>query len=189
MGRDALRHVEMGQELVNSLEKVHSLMLSFLLMITLENISKRVGNRTLFENVSFTFNDGSRYGLTGPNGSGKSTLLKIIMGVEPQNTGVVHLPKKVGFLKQRIEDFREALVIDTVIMGNARLWQAMQERDRLYEMEMTDAIGIRLGELEEVIAEEEGYTAESEAEVLLSGMGLPEGLHRKKMHEIPPARQ
>ncbi len=158
-------------------------------MITLENISKRVGNRTLFEDVNFTFNDGCRYGLTGPNGSGKSTLLKIVMGVEPQTTGTVTLPKKVGFLKQRIEDFRDCSVIDTVIMGNTRLWDTMVERDKLYEAEMTDAIGMRLGELEEIIADEEGYTAESEAEVLLIGMGIPEELHRKKMHEIPTDRQ
>lgn len=164
-------------------------MVSFFVMITLENISKRIGNRTLFENVTFTFNDGCRYGLTGPNGSGKSTLLKIVMGVEPQTTGIVTLPKKVGFLKQRIEDFRDHSVIDTVIMGNTRLWDAMAERDRLYEEEMTDAIGMRLGELEEVIADEDGYSAESEAEVLLIGMGIPEELHRKKMHEIPTDRQ
>lgn len=158
-------------------------------MITLENISKRIGGRTLFENVTFTFNDGCRYGLTGPNGSGKSTLLKIVMGIEAQTTGTVSLPQKVGFLKQRIEDFRDMLVIDTVIMGNHRLWNALQERDKLYEEEMTDAIGIRLGEIEEIIAEEEGYTAESEAEILLIGMGIPEDLHRKKMKEIPTDRQ
>ena len=158
-------------------------------MITLEKISKRVGTRTLFEDVTFTFNEGCRYGLTGPNGSGKSTLLKIVMGLEPQTTGIVTLPKKVGFLKQRIEDFKDFSVIDTVIMGNSRLWEVLQERERLYEEEMTDAIGIRLGELEEVIADEEGYSAESEAEVLLIGMGIPEEMHRKKMHEIPTDRQ
>lgn len=158
-------------------------------MLTLENISKRIGSRTLFENVTFTFNDGARYGLTGPNGSGKSTLLKIIMGVEPQTTGIVSLPRKVGFLKQRIEDFKDMLIMDTVVMGNDRLWKALQERDRLYEVEMTDEIGIRLGELEEIIAEEDGYSAESEAEVLLIGMGIPEEMHRKKMHEIPTDRQ
>ena len=158
-------------------------------MITLEDISKRVGSRTLFENVTFTFNEGWRYGLTGPNGSGKSTLLKIVMGVEPQTTGTVSLPKKVGFLKQRIEDFKDMLVIDTVIMGNERLWNILQQRDRLYEGEMTDAVGIRLGEIEEVIAEENGYSAESEAEILLNGMGLTEEFHQKKMHEIPTDRQ
>lgn len=154
-------------------------------MITLENISKRIGNRTLFEDVSFTFNEGCRYGLTGPNGSGKSTLLKIVMGVEPQTSGIVTLPKKVGFLKQRIEDFKEFTVLNTVIMGNTRLWAALTERDALYEQEMTDEIGMRLGELEEIIADEDGYSAESEAEVLLIGMGIPEEAHQKKMKEIP----
>lgn len=154
-------------------------------MITLENISKRIGNRTLFEDVSFTFNEGCRYGLTGPNGSGKSTLLKIVMGVEPQTSGIITLPKKVGFLKQRIEDFKEFTVLNTVIMGNTRLWAALTERDALYEQEMTDEIGMRLGELEEIIADEDGYSAESEAEVLLIGMGIPEEAHQKKMKEIP----
>ncbi|MBI3900537.1 MAG: ATP-binding cassette domain-containing protein, partial [Chlamydiia bacterium] len=158
-------------------------------MITLENISKRVGGRTLFENVTFTFQDGHRYGLTGPNGSGKSTLLRIVMGTESQTTGTVTLPPKVGFLKQRIEEFKDFTILDTVIMGNARLWSALQERDRLYEEEITDEIGMRLGELEEIIAEENGYSAESEAEVLLTGMGLAVELHQKKMHEIPTDRQ
>ncbi|OGN65048.1 MAG: ABC-F family ATPase, partial [Chlamydiae bacterium RIFCSPHIGHO2_12_FULL_49_9] len=138
---------------------------------------------------TFTFNDNCRYGLTGPNGSGKSTLLKIVMGTESQTTGTVTLPKKVGFLKQRIEDFRDFDIIDTVIMGNARLWDAFAERDRLYGEEMTDSVGMRLGALEEIIAEEDGYSAESEAEVLLIGMGIPETQHRKKMHEIPTDRQ
>lgn len=158
-------------------------------MITLENLSKRVGNRTLFENVTFTFNDACRYGLTGPNGSGKSTLLKIIVGQDSQTSGVVTLPKKLGFLKQRIEDFREYSVIDTIIMGNTRLWKARTEQGLLYEEEMTDAIGMRLGELEEIIADEDGYAAEADAETLLIGMGIPEEQHRKKMSEIPTDRQ
>jgi ATPase subunit of ABC transporter with duplicated ATPase domains len=158
-------------------------------MITLTDITKRLGGRTLFENVTATFNDGCRYGLTGPNGSGKTTLLKIIMGLESPTSGSVSLPKKVGFLKQKIEEFRHCTLIDTVVMGNARLWDALQERERLYNVEMTDEIGMRLGELEEIVAEEEGYSAESEAEELLSGMGLSEDLHRKKMEEVPTDRQ
>ena len=158
-------------------------------MITLNNISKRVGNRTLFEDVTFTFNDGCRYGLTGPNGCGKSTLLKIVMGTETPTSGTVSLPQKVGFLKQRIEDFRDYTVLDTVVMGNTRLWAALAERDRLYEAEISDEIGMRLGELEEIVAEEDGYTAESDAEVLLVGMGIPDELHKKKMGEIPTDRQ
>jgi ATPase subunit of ABC transporter with duplicated ATPase domains len=158
-------------------------------MITLENISKRIGSRTLFENVNFTFSDGCHYGLTGPNGSGKSTLLKIIMGLEPQTTGIVSLPQKVGFLKQKIEDFVDYSVLNTVIMGNQRLWKALEEKDALYEKEISDAIGIRLGELEEIIAEEDGYSAETEAEMLLHGMGIGSEFHQKKMGEIPLDRQ
>jgi len=158
-------------------------------MITLTKISKRIGARTLFDEVTFTFNDNCRYGLTGPNGSGKSTLMKIVMGVEQPTSGTVSLPKKVGFMKQQIEEFAECTILDTVIMGNKRLWDAISERDRLYEVEMTDAVGMRLGELEEIIAEEDGYSAESEAETFLAGMSIPEDYFRKKMAEIPADRQ
>lgn len=111
--------------------------------------------------------------------------MKIMMGIEDPDTGTVTLPRKVGFLKQNIEDFKEIGVVDVVIMGNKKLWDALQERDRLYEQEMTDAVGIRLGELEEVIAEENGYSAESEAEDLLTGMGIAAEYHKKQMHQIP----
>lgn len=158
-------------------------------MITLQNITKRIAGRTLFEDVTVTFNEGCRYGLTGPNGSGKSTLMKIIMGLESPTSGTVSLPKKIGFLKQKIEEFSDFTVLDTVMMGNERLWKTLQEQNSLYEQEMTDEIGMRLGELEEVIAEEDGYSAESDAEVLLTGMGLEEELHEKKMSAIPTDRQ
>lgn len=154
-------------------------------MITLESISKAFGSRILFENVNITFGDGNRYGLTGPNGAGKSTLLKIVMGLETATTGNVTLPERVGMLRQNIEDFREDTVINTVIMGNARLWEAMEERDRLYEVEMTDEVGMRLGDLEGVIAEEDGYSADNEAEILLNGMGIPTEFHEEKMGAIP----
>lgn len=158
-------------------------------MITLDKISKKIAGRTLFEEVSATFHSGCRYGLTGPNGAGKSTLMKIIMKWEEPTSGSVILPQKVGFLRQNIESFQDFLVVDTVIMGNKRLWDALSERDRLYEQEMTDAIGIRLGELEEIVGEEDGYSAESDAEVLLVGMGIPEEFHKKKMKEIPTDKQ
>lgn len=154
-------------------------------MITLFEISKIFGGRTLFENICATFNPGNRYGLTGPNGAGKSTLLKIIMGQEDPTTGTVTLPKRVGFLKQDIEAFKDFLVRDVVVAGNEILWKALEERDSLYEQEMTDAIGMRLGEIEEIIADEDGYSADTNAEILLSGMGMDEELFDKTMSEIP----
>ncbi len=154
-------------------------------MITLNAISMRHGVRVLFENVTLTFNPGSRYGLTGPNGAGKSTLLKIITKEIEPSGGSVTLPQKVGILKQNLEEFRHQTVLNCVIMGNRRLWDAFAERDRLYEDEISDAVGIRLGELEEIIGEEDGYSAESNAEVLLRDMGIPEAYWPKPMGEIP----
>lgn len=154
-------------------------------MITLSEISKSFGSRTLFEDVNITFNAGQRFGLTGPNGSGKSTLLKIIMGLEEATTGSVSLPDKVGILRQNIEDFSDNIVLDAVIMGNQRLWDAMQERDKLYEEEMTDEVGMRLGDLEGIVAEEDGYSAEADAEILLEGMGIEEEYYQQTMSSIP----
>lgn len=153
--------------------------------ISLDKIGKSFGSRVLFNDVSVVFNPGNCYGLTGPNGAGKSTLLKIIMGTIEPSQGRVSLPDKVGILRQNIEVFSDYTVIDCVIMGNQRLWKAFQERDDLYLQEFNDDIGIRLGELEEIIAEEDGYSAESEAEKLLSGIGIPEELFQKKMSTIP----
>lgn len=158
-------------------------------MITVKALSKKVGARLLFDDVNITFSEGNRYGLTGPNGSGKSTLLKIIMGKEEATSGTVTLPNRVGFLKQNIEDFADIRLIDVVIMGNQRLWETLCERDRLYEMEMNDAIGIRLGECEEIIGEENGYSAESDAEELLNGMEIPVEFHTEKMRTIPTDMQ
>lgn len=158
-------------------------------MITLNKLSKSYGTRILFENVTMTFNAGNRYGLTGPNGSGKTTLLKIIMGMDEATSGSVTLPDKVGILRQNIEDFRDFTVVDVVIMGNKRLWDATIDRDKLYDVEMTDEVGMRLGELEGIIAEEDGYSAESNAEVLLAGMGLSQEYFHQKMHEIPTDAQ
>lgn len=154
-------------------------------MITLAKISKSFGSKILFDDVTMTFNAGNRYGLTGPNGAGKTTLLKIIMGYEEPTTGNVVLPDRVGILRQNIEAFKDDVVIDVVIMGNSRLWKTLKERDSLYDVEMTDEVGMRLGELEGIIAEENGYSAESDAEMLLSGMGISEHYFQQKMHAVP----
>ena len=158
-------------------------------MIILNKISKSFGSRILFDDVTLSFNAGNRYGLTGPNGSGKSTLMKIMMGLEEPTGGTVVLPDRVGLLRQNIEDYLEFKVLDVVIMGNRRLWEALKERDGLYEVEMSDDVGMRLGELEGIIAEEDGYSAEANAEVLLSGMGMPHEYFEMTMKQIPTDMQ
>src|SRR5260221_6928327 len=155
-------------------------------MISVSNVSMRYGAKILFDEVSTGFTPGKRYGLTGPNGSGKSTFMKLLTGeLDPQKGNVVH-PKKLGVLSQDQFAFDRYRVIDTVIMGNKRLWTALEERDKLYaKPEMTDADGMRLGELEGVVGEEDGYTAESDAAVLLQGLDIPDQFHDRKMGELP----
>src|SRR5580693_3826168 len=147
----------------------------------------RFGARVLFEEVSTTFFAGRRYGITGPNGAGKSTLMKILTGEIEPTKGDVTRPKKLGILSQDQFAFDEHRVIDTVIMGNRPLWKALQEREILYAKpheELTDADGMRLGELEGIVGEEGGYTAEADAAILLDGLGIDEPLHERKMREL-----
>ncbi|MCB1212829.1 MAG: ABC-F family ATP-binding cassette domain-containing protein [Chlamydiia bacterium] len=158
-------------------------------MIKLNQVSKKFGGRTLFEDVDLAFNPGCRYGLTGPNGSGKSTLLKMMMKVEDIDSGNIVVPERVGILRQNIEDFRNERLLDVVVMGNKRLWDAMTERDKLYLLEMTEENGMRLGELEGIVAEENGYSAESDAEILLAGIGIPQEFFDKKMSQVPTDMQ
>jgi ATPase subunit of ABC transporter with duplicated ATPase domains len=154
-------------------------------MISVSNITMRYGSKVLFEEVSTTFTEGRRYGLTGPNGAGKSTFMKILTGeLEPQK-GTVVRPRKLGILRQDQFAFDAYRVIDTVIMGNRPLWAALEERDRIYEKpEMTDEDGMRLGELEGIIGDEDGYTAESDAAILLDGLDIPVDIRERKMGEL-----
>jgi ATPase subunit of ABC transporter with duplicated ATPase domains len=155
-------------------------------MISVSNVSMRFGAKVLFDEVSTAFTPGKRYGLTGPNGAGKSTFMKLLSGEEEPQKGTVVRPKKLGVLSQDQFAFDRFRVIDTVIMGNRRLWAAFEERDKLYaKSEMTDADGMRLGELEGIVGEEDGYTAESDAAILLQGLDIPDGMHERKMGEIP----
>jgi ATPase subunit of ABC transporter with duplicated ATPase domains len=145
----------------------------------------RYGSKLLFEDVTASFSDGRRYGLTGPNGSGKSTFMKLLTGGLAPQKGTVSGPPKVGALGQDQFAFDRFRVVDTVVMGNKRLWGALRERDSLYEKTaMTDEDGMRLGELEGVVGEEDGYSAESDAAVLLDGLDIPEPLHEKTMAEL-----
>ncbi|HEX4748544.1 MAG TPA: ATP-binding cassette domain-containing protein [Bryobacteraceae bacterium] len=154
-------------------------------MISVSNVSMRYGGKILFEDVATTFSPGRRYGLTGPNGAGKSTFMKLLSGeLEPQK-GTVVRPRKVGVLRQDQSAFDENRVIDTVIMGNMPLWKALEEREILYsKADLTDADGMRLGELEGILAEEDGYTAESDAAILLDGLDIPEPFHHRLMGEM-----
>src|SRR5687767_4304732 len=145
----------------------------------------RFGSKVLFEDVSTTFSSGRRYGLTGPNGAGKSTFMKLLTGEQPLQRGTIVRPPKVGVLRQDHYAFDEFRVIDTVIMGNVRLWSALQERDTLYARpEMSNEDGMRLGELEGIVGEEDGYSAESDAAVLLQGLDIPNELHERTMAEL-----
>src|SRR5208337_76669 len=146
----------------------------------------RYGARVLFDEVTTTFQQGRRYAITGPNGAGKSTFMKILSGEIEASKGSVTRPKKIGILRQDQFAFDSYRVLDTVIMGNAPLWEALQEREKLYAHpdDWTDEDGMRLGELEGIVGDEGGYTAETDAAVLLDGLDIPESLHEKKMGEL-----
>ncbi len=156
-------------------------------MILLDKVTKRFGPKILFENVSMQFDPGKRYGLTGANGAGKSTLLKMLGGSEETDMGSIEIPSslRLGILKQNHFEYDTHRIIDTVLMGNKTLWDAMAEKERLLAGDVTDEVGLRLGELEGVIAEENGYMAESEAAALLEGLGIPADKHEGKMTTLP----
>jgi ATPase subunit of ABC transporter with duplicated ATPase domains len=156
-------------------------------MLAVNNVTMRFGQRVLFENVTCTFMAGRRYAISGPNGAGKSTFMKILTGELESTSGSVTRPKKMGVLLQDQFAFDQYRVIDTVIMGNSTLWKALEERDALYAKpheDLTDAGGMRLAELEGIVGEEGGYTAEADAAVLLDGLGVEAALHERKMGEL-----
>ena len=154
-------------------------------MISVNNLSLRYGKRVLFEDVNIKFTEGNCYGIIGANGAGKSTFMKVLTGeIDPQK-GTVVRPKKIGVLSQDQYAFDAYRVIDTVIMGNKPLWAALEERETIYNKpEMTDEDGSRLGELEGIVGEEDGYEAESNAAILLQGLDIADELHDRKMSEL-----
>ena len=156
-------------------------------MITVQDVSKSYGTRTLFDQVSVKFTPGNRYGLTGPNGAGKSTFMKILTGdIEPTNRGTINRPRKVGVLSQNQNAFDAERIVDTVMMGNPTLWNALKERNELCEAEeFTDAMMERLGDLETKIADDNGYEAEMEATEMLRGIGISDDKHQDPMASLP----
>ncbi|MCR4777864.1 MAG: ATP-binding cassette domain-containing protein [Lachnospiraceae bacterium] len=156
-------------------------------MIQAANITLRLGKRALFEDVNIKFTEGNCYGLIGANGAGKSTFLKILNGqLEPTKGEVIITPgQRLSFLQQDHFKYDGFSVLDTVIMGNKRLYDIMKEKDAIYAKEdFTDEDGIRASELETEFAEMDGWTAESDAETLLNGLGIESELHYKMMSEL-----
>ena len=161
-------------------------------MITINNVSLQYGDKKLFENVNIKFSPGNCYGLIGANGAGKSTFLKILSGeIDPQ-TGAVFLEqdKRLAVLQQNHFAYEENEVLETVIMGHERLFKIMKEKEAVYMKEnFTDEDGIKAAELEAEFAELNGWEAESEAAILLTGLGIPEKLHSKKMAKLTGAEK
>ena len=156
-------------------------------MISANNITLRVGKKALFEDVNIKFTEGNCYGLIGANGAGKSTFLKILSGqLEPTNGDVVITPgQRLSFLQQDHFKYDAYTVLDTVIMGNKRLYEIMKEKDAIYAKEdFTDKDGIRASELEGEFAEMNGWEAESDAATLLNGLGIETDLHYSQMADL-----
>ena len=156
-------------------------------MISANNITLRVGKKALFEDVNIKFTEGNCYGLIGANGAGKSTFLKILSGqLEPTNGDIVITPgQRLSFLQQDHFKYDAYQVLDTVIMGNARLYEIMKEKEAIYAKEdFTDEDGIRASELEGEFAEMNGWEAESDAATLLNGLGIDTDLHYTQMADL-----
>ena len=156
-------------------------------MITISNLTVQFGKRVLYKDVNLKFTNGNIYGIIGANGAGKSTLLKAISGELETTKGDITLGpgERMSVLSQDHFKFDHCTVINTVMMGHSVLWDIMQEKDALYSKEdFTDEDGIRAAELEEKFAELDGWNAESDAAILLSGLGIKESMHHKLMSEL-----
>ncbi|MGE0156420.1 MAG: ABC-F family ATP-binding cassette domain-containing protein [Geobacter sp.] len=156
-------------------------------MISANNISLAYGKRVIFKDVNIKFVPGNCYGLIGANGAGKSTFLKILAGQSEADSGTISVgPKeRIAFLQQNQFAFDEHTVFNTVIMGHAKLYEVMMAREAMYaKSDFSEEDGIRSAELESEFAELNGYEAESEAAVLLNGLGIPEELRHKQMKEL-----
>ncbi|MDM5155287.1 ATP-binding cassette domain-containing protein [Bacillus sp. DX1.1] len=161
-------------------------------MITVSNVSLRFADRKLFEDVNIKFTPGNCYGLIGANGAGKSTFLKILSGEIDASSGDVHITpgERLAVLKQNHFEYEEFPALETVMMGHTRLYEVMQEKNAIYMKEdFSDEDGMRAAELEGEFAELNGWEAESEAAILLKGLGIGEDIHDKKMSELTGAEK
>ena len=146
-------------------------------MIAVNNLSLQFGKRTLFEDVNIKFTKGNCYGVIGANGAGKSTFLKILSGEIESTTGNIDITpgERMSVLSQNHFAFDTFPVLETVIMGNSKLYEIMKEKDAIYaKADFTDADGLRVGDLEADFAEMDGWNAESDAAELLSNLGVAE---------------
>ena len=156
-------------------------------MLSVSNLSLRYGKRVLFEDVNLKFTPGNCYGIIGANGAGKSTFLKILSGDIDPNTGEIYITpgERMSVLSQNHFEFDNFQVLQTVMMGNKKLWKIMQEKDAIYaKPDFSEADGIRAGELESLFAEMHGWDAESDAANMLSGLGVSEDYHHKLMSDL-----
>ena len=156
-------------------------------MLTVNNVTLRLGKRALFEDVNIKFTPGNCYGLIGANGAGKSTFLKILSGQIESTSGDVVIDKgeRISFLQQDHFKYDEFMVLDTVIMGNKRLYEIMKEKDAIYAKEdFTEEDGIKASELEEEFADMDGWNAEVDAANLLNGLGISSDLHYKFLKDL-----
>ena len=161
-------------------------------MISANNVTLRIGKKALFEDVNIKFTEGNCYGLIGANGAGKSTFLKILSGELDSTKGEIAITpgQRLSFLKQDHFQYDEYPVMDTVIMGNARLYEIMKEKDAIYAKEdFTDEDGIRASELEAEFADMDGWEAESDAATLLNGLGIETELHYTLMKDLLGAQK
>ncbi len=161
-------------------------------MIAASNITYRVGKKALFEDVNIKFTEGNCYGVIGANGAGKSTFLKILSGVlEPSSGEIVITPgQRLSVLEQDQFKYDAYTVLDTVIMGNQRLYEIMKEKDALYaKPDFSDEDGIRAADLEAEFAQMDGWNAEADAETMLNGLGIDSSLHYKQMNELKGAEK
>ena len=161
-------------------------------MLQVNNLSLKFNTRVLFENVNLKFEKGNCYGVIGANGAGKSTFLKVLSGEIESTTGSIVMSKgeRMSVLKQDHNAYDEYKVLDTVIMGNTKLYSIMKEKDALYaKPDFTDEDGIKAGELEAEFADLNGWNAESDAAILLSGLGIDVSYHEKLMKDLSGAEK